>query len=57
MHKIYTIEGASHSMHENQKYLTDISYRPNFQEELNEFKNLIIDLEKKKTRCFLCSFW
>ena len=48
MHKIYTIEGASHSMHDNQKYLTDISYRPNFQEELNEFKNLIIDLENKK---------
>lgn len=46
MNNNYIIEGASHNL--NEKFLTGVLIYPTFQEDLINFKNLIIQLEKDK---------
>jgi len=41
MNDNYKINGCEHSMHDNQLFLKDANYFPEFQTELNNFKNLI----------------
>jgi len=54
MHEIYKIPGAKHNMDSRQYFLKDPSWRPSFPQELEDFKQLIIDLvNKDKSATFI----
>ena len=54
MHDIYTIEGCKHNFDVNKKYLYDQNYYPNFQKDLNNFKQLIINLvDNEESKSFV----
>jgi len=42
MNEIYKIDGAEHFMHDNQLFLKDTNFFPDFQEKIQEFKSQII---------------
>ena len=48
MNSLYNINGCKHFMHNNQLFLSDPNFFPEFQTRLEDFKNLILNLVKEK---------
>ena len=48
MNPLYTVEGADHFVNDSRGHLRNPLFYPNFQNELNDFKTLLINLVNKK---------
>jgi len=54
MNPVYNIEGATHFVDQSRAHLKDANFYPNFQNELEQFKNMLIEkVEKKEGASFL----